>query len=164
MMCNQDDAPDPIINTCNGLICGETFLGPNSPNKPALWTENWTSRYPLYGHDPRFRSAADLAFAVALFIARKKGSFVNYYMYHGGTNFGRFASSYVTTSYYDGSPLDEYGLIWQPTWTLLRELHAAVKQSEEPLLWGAYSNYSFGQQQEGHVFERVQMCGFPGKL
>jgi hypothetical protein len=29
--------------------------------------------------------------------------------YHGGTNFGRFASSYVTTNYYDGAPLDEYG-------------------------------------------------------
>ncbi|PNT73291.1 hypothetical protein BRADI_2g56597v3 [Brachypodium distachyon] len=158
MMCKQDDAPDPIINTCNGLICGETFLGPNSLNKPALWTENWTSRYPLYGQDPRFRSAADLAFAVALFIARKNGSFVNYYMYHGGTNFGRFASSYVTTSYYDGAPLDEYGLIWQSTWSHLRELHAAVKQSEEPLLSGAYTNYSFGQQQEGHVFETESNC------
>ncbi|KAE8777557.1 Beta-galactosidase 7 [Hordeum vulgare] len=82
MMCKQGDAPDPIINTCNGLICGETFLGPNSPNKPALWTENWTSR----------------------------------------------------------------------------ELHAAVKQSEEPLLSGAYSNYSFGEQQEGHVFETESNC------
>uniref|UniRef100_A0ACD5XBC8 Uncharacterized protein n=1 Tax=Avena sativa TaxID=4498 RepID=A0ACD5XBC8_AVESA len=158
MMCKQDDAPDPIINTCNGLICGETFLGPNSPNKPALWTENWTSRYPLFGHDPRFRSAADLAFAVALFIARKKGSFVNYYMYHGGTNFGRFASSYVTTSYYDGAPLDEYGLIWQSTWSHLRELHAAVKQSEDPLISGSYSNYSFGEQQEGHAFETESDC------
>ncbi|KAM3352984.1 hypothetical protein ACQJBY_024264 [Aegilops geniculata] len=158
MMCKQDDAPDPIINTCNGLICGETFHGPNSPNKPALWTENWTSRYPLYGHDPRFRSPADIAFAVALFIARKKGSFVSYYMYHGGTNFGRFASSYVTTSYYDGAPLDEYGLIWQSTWSHLRELHAAVKQSEEPLLSGAYSNYSFGEQQEGHVFKTESNC------
>jgi len=78
------------------------------------------------------RSPEDIAFTVALFIARKKGSFVNYYMvcpkkhfmhnnfviillimiqYHGGTNFGRFASSYVTTSYYDGAPLDEYGTI-----------------------------------------------------
>ncbi|KAL5673210.1 hypothetical protein ACJX0J_017516, partial [Zea mays] len=158
MMCKQDDAPDPIINTCNGLICGETFPGPNSPNKPALWTENWTSRYPLYGQDQRYRSAADLAFAVALFIARKKGSFVNYYMYHGGTNFGRVASSYVTTSYYDGAPLDEYGLIWQPTWAHLRELHAAVKQSAETLLWGAYSNHSFGQQQEGHVFATDSGC------
>ncbi|BAH93163.1 Os05g0428100 [Oryza sativa Japonica Group] len=118
MMCKQNDAPDPVINTCNGLICGETFVGPNSPNKPALWTENWTSRsngqnnsafsYPIYGNDTKLRAPEDIAFAVALFIARKKGSFVSYYMYHGGTNFGRFAASYVTTSYYDGAPLDEY--------------------------------------------------------
>lgn len=40
------------------------------------------------------------------------------------------------------------GLIWQSTWSHLRELHTAVKQSEEPLLSGAYSNYSFGEQQE----------------
>jgi hypothetical protein len=40
------------------------------------------------------------------------------------------------------------GLIWQSTWSHLRELHAAVKQSEEPLLSGSYSNYSFGEQQE----------------
>lgn len=29
--------------------------------------------------------------------------------YHGGTNFGRVASSYVITGYYDHAPLDEYG-------------------------------------------------------
>lgn len=33
------------INTCNGLNCGETFKGPNSPNKPAMWTENWTQQW-----------------------------------------------------------------------------------------------------------------------
>lgn len=33
------------INACNGRNCGETFAGPNSPTKPAVWTENWTSRY-----------------------------------------------------------------------------------------------------------------------
>ncbi|KAF8719688.1 hypothetical protein HU200_024432 [Digitaria exilis] len=158
MMCKQDDAPDPVINSCNGLTCGETFSGPNSPNKPALWTENWTSRFLTYGSDTQLRSPEDIAFAVALFIARKKGSFVNYYMYHGGTNFGRSASSYVTTSYYDGAPLDEYGLIWQPTWGHLRELHAAVKQLSEPLLFGEYSNFSLGQKQEVHVFETESNC------
>ncbi|GJM88661.1 hypothetical protein PR202_ga04750 [Eleusine coracana subsp. coracana] len=81
-MCKQNDAPDPII-------------------VPA-------SRYLIYGNDTKLRSPEDIAFAVALFIARKNGSYVSYYMYHGGTNFGRFASSYVTTSYYDGAPLDEY--------------------------------------------------------
>nr|CAB3461396.1 unnamed protein product [Digitaria exilis] len=146
------------INSCNGLTCGETFSGPNSPNKPALWTENWTSRFLTYGSDTQLRSPEDIAFAVALFIARKKGSFVNYYMYHGGTNFGRSASSYVTTSYYDGAPLDEYGLIWQPTWGHLRELHAAVKQLSEPLLFGEYSNFSLGQKQEVHVFETESNC------
>uniref|UniRef100_A0A453G267 Beta-galactosidase beta-sandwich domain-containing protein n=1 Tax=Aegilops tauschii subsp. strangulata TaxID=200361 RepID=A0A453G267_AEGTS len=50
------------------------------------------------------------------------------------------------------------GLIWQSTWSHLRELHAAVKQSEEPLLSGAYSNYSFGEQQEGHVFKTESNC------
>lgn len=27
------------------MRCGETFAGPNSPNKPSIWTENWTSLY-----------------------------------------------------------------------------------------------------------------------
>ncbi|KAF7140964.1 hypothetical protein RHSIM_Rhsim06G0100700 [Rhododendron simsii] len=31
------------INTCNGMKCGQTFLGPNSPNKPSIWSENWTT-------------------------------------------------------------------------------------------------------------------------
>ncbi|KAK6257554.1 hypothetical protein QUC31_001013 [Theobroma cacao] len=67
------------INACNGRRCGETFAGPNSPNKPAIWTENWTSFYQVYGDDVDIRSAEDIAFHVALFIA-KKGSYVNYYM------------------------------------------------------------------------------------
>nr|CAB3461394.1 unnamed protein product [Digitaria exilis] len=115
-------------------------------------------RYLIYGNDTKLRSTEDIAFAVALFIARMSGSYVSYYMYHGGTNFGRFASSYVTTSYYDGAPLDEYGLIWQPTWGHLRELHAAVKQSSEPLLFGTYSNFSLGEEQEdsgAHMERRV---------
>jgi hypothetical protein len=31
--------------------------------------------------------------------------------FHGGTNFGRTASAYVITSYYDQAPLDEYGMV-----------------------------------------------------
>ena len=37
-------------------------------------------RYQVYGGEPYIRSAEDIAFAVALFIAKKNGSFVNYYM------------------------------------------------------------------------------------
>ncbi|KAK2656361.1 hypothetical protein Ddye_009413 [Dipteronia dyeriana] len=152
VMCKQTDAPDPVINTCNGMRCGETFTGPNSPNKPSMWTENWTSFYQVYGGEPYIRSAQDIAFHVTLFIA-KNGSYVNYYMYHGGTNFGRTASAYVITSYYDQAPLDEYGLKRQPKWGHLKELHAAINLSSTTLLQGVQTNFSLGQFQEAYVFQ-----------
>ncbi|CAJ2641457.1 unnamed protein product [Trifolium pratense] len=153
VMCKQTDAPDPVINTCNGMRCGETFTGPNSPNKPAMWTENWTSFYQVYGGLPYIRSAEDIAFHVTLFIAKNYGSFVNYYMYHGGTNFGRTGSAYTITAYYDQAPLDEYGLFRQPKWGHLKELHATIKSCSTTLLQGVQRNISLGQLQEGYVFE-----------
>ncbi|KAJ0026152.1 hypothetical protein Pint_08134 [Pistacia integerrima] len=180
VMCKQDDAPDPVINTCNGRRCGETFVGPNSPNKPAIWTENWTSLYafntgfvfPLlllsffrlaliyqvYGEDAKIRSAEDIAFHVALFVAKMKGSYVNYYMYHGGTNFGRTASAYVLTGYYDQAPLDEYGLIRQPKWGHLKELHAAIKLCLKPLISGANITMNLGGGQQAYVFQESSDC------
>ncbi|KAK1384449.1 Beta-galactosidase [Heracleum sosnowskyi] len=152
-MCKQDDAPDPVINACNGLRCGETFGGPNSPNKPSLWTENWTSNLQTYGEDPVIRSAEDIAYHVALFILTKNGSFINYYMYHGGTNFGRTGAAYMITSYYDQAPLDEYGLIRQPKWGHLKELHAAVNSCSDKILSGTKTNLSLGQEQEAYIYQ-----------
>ncbi|XP_044475923.1 beta-galactosidase 16-like [Mangifera indica] len=151
VMCRQNDAPDPVINACNGMKCGQTFVGPNSPNKPSIWTENWTSQYQVYGEDPLLRSPEDIAFHVALWVARN-GSFVNYYMYHGGTNFGRTASSFVITSYYDQAPLDEYGMIRQPKWGHLKELHTAIKNCAETLLYGQQTIYSLGDKRAAYVF------------
>ncbi|XVE95524.1 hypothetical protein REPUB_Repub02eG0104900 [Reevesia pubescens] len=152
IMCSQQDAPDPVINTCNGFKCGEKFEGPNSPNKPSMWTENWTSFLQRYGEEVFMRSATDIAFQVALFIAMN-GSYVNYYMYHGGTNFGRTAAAKIITSYYDQAPLDEYGLIRQPLWGHLKELHAAIRLCTKPLLSGEYETSSLGQFQVAYVFK-----------
>ncbi|CAN1176099.1 Beta-galactosidase 16 [Linum perenne] len=151
VMCKQDDAPDPVINTCNGYKCDQTFNGPNSPNKPSMWTENWTSFLQVYGNETKKRTAQDIAFHVALFIARK-GSYVNYYMYHGGTTFGRHAAAYVTTSYYDEAPIDEYGLIRQPKWGHLKELHAIIKSCSQALLTGVQHSFPLGPQQDAYVF------------
>lgn len=155
VMCKQNNAPGHVINSCNGMKCGQTFVGPNSPNKPSIWTENWTTHYQVYGEDAPMRSAEDIAFHVTLFIAAKKGSFVNYYMYHGGTNFGRTASAFVTTSYYDQAPLDEYGLTTQPKWGHLKELHAAIKLCSTPLLSGVQVNLYLGPQQQAYIFNAV---------
>ncbi|KDO57552.1 hypothetical protein CISIN_1g0063012mg, partial [Citrus sinensis] len=73
--------------------------------------------------------------------------------YHGGTNFGRTASAYIITSYYDQAPLDEYGLTRQPKWGHLKELHGAINSCSETLLQGNPSNFSLGQLQEAYVFE-----------
>ncbi|KAG4147892.1 hypothetical protein ERO13_D05G252000v2 [Gossypium hirsutum] len=153
MMCKQYDAPDPVINTCNGMKCGISFPGPNSPNKPWLWTENWTTWYRAYGKEPETRSAQDIAFQVALFVARN-GTFVNYYMYHGGTNFGRTTSAFTTTSYYDDAPLDEYGFIRLPKWGHLKQLHEAIKSCSNPILFGTQFTLSLGQQQMGYIYQR----------
>lgn len=36
--------------------------------------------YQVYGQNATLRSAEDIAYHVALFIARKNGTFINYYM------------------------------------------------------------------------------------
>ncbi|KAL0291329.1 UNVERIFIED_CONTAM: Beta-galactosidase [Sesamum calycinum] len=81
IMCQESDAPLSMINTCNG------------------WYKNW-------GKDPH-RTPEDLAFAVARFF-QYGGTLQNYYMYHGGTNFGRTAGGpYITTSYdYDAPSMN----------------------------------------------------------
>lgn len=96
------------ISACNGRHCADTFQGPNGDDKPLLWTENWTAQYRVFGDPPSQRAAEDIAFSVARFFAIG-GSLVNYYMYYGGTSFGRTTSSFVTTRYYDEAPLDEFG-------------------------------------------------------
>ncbi|XP_060176196.1 beta-galactosidase 13-like [Lycium barbarum] len=153
IMCKQKDAPPQIINTCNGRHCADTFTGPNGPNKPSLWTENWTAQYRTFGDPPSQRAAEDIAFSVARFFA-KNGTLTNYYMYYGGTNFGRTGSSFVTTRYYDEAPLDEFGLYREPKWSHLRDLHRALRLSRRALLWGTPTVQTINQDLEITVYEK----------
>ncbi|KAJ7978616.1 Beta-galactosidase [Quillaja saponaria] len=154
IMCKQKDAPDPVINTCNGRHCGDTFSGPNKPNKPSLWTENWTAQYRVFGDPPSQRAAEDISFSVARFFS-KDGSLANYYMYHGGTNFGRTSSAFSTTRYYDEAPLDEFGLQREPKWSHLRDLHKALNLCKKALLWGDSSFQKLTKHTEVRVYEKT---------
>ncbi|KVH92345.1 D-galactoside/L-rhamnose binding SUEL lectin domain-containing protein [Cynara cardunculus var. scolymus] len=107
---------------------------------------------PIFGGPIHERPVQDLAFGVARFI-QKGGSFFNYYMYHGGTNFGRSAGGpFITTSYDYDAPLDEYGLIRQPKYGHLKELHKAIKQCEPALVSADPTITSLGNLQQAHVF------------
>ncbi|KAJ9561132.1 hypothetical protein OSB04_006292 [Centaurea solstitialis] len=151
VMCKQDDAPDPIINTCNGFYC-DYFSPNNRETKPTMWTEAWTGWFSDFGGPIPHRPVQDLAFAVARFI-QKGGSFTNYYMYHGGTNFGRTAGGpFITTSYDYDAPIDEYGLLRQPKYDHLKELHKAVKLSERAILSADPAFVSLGSYEQAHVF------------
>ncbi|KAF8405296.1 hypothetical protein HHK36_010198 [Tetracentron sinense] len=146
VMCKEDDAPDPVINACNGFYCDA--FSPNRPYKPTLWTEAWSGWFTEFGGTIHQRPVQDLAFAVARFI-QKGGSFINYYMYHGGTNFGRTAGGpFITTSYDYDAPIDEYGLIRQPKYGHLKELHRAVKLCERALVSADPTVTSLGNLQQ----------------
>ncbi|KAJ6365332.1 hypothetical protein OIU76_030161 [Salix suchowensis] len=124
----ENRSPMGHINTCNGRHCGDTFTGPNSPDKPHLWTENWTAQFRVFGDPPSQRSVEDTAFSVARWFS-KNGSLVNYYMYHGGTNFGRTAASFKQRSFKELTgllfPLLA-GLQREPKWGHLKDLHRAL--------------------------------------
>lgn len=151
VMCKQEDAPDPVIDTCNGFYC-ENFK-PNKDTKPKMWTENWTGWYTEFGGGVPHRPAEDLAFSTVRFI-QNGGSFVNYYMYHGGTNFGRTAGGpFIATSYDYDAPIDEYGLPREPKWGHLRDLHRAIKLSESALVSVDPTVTSLGNNQEAHVYK-----------
>ncbi|EEF52642.1 beta-galactosidase 5 [Ricinus communis] len=156
VMCKEDDAPDPMINTCNGFYCDA--FAPNKPYKPTLWTEAWSGWFTEFGGPIHQRPVEDLAFAVARFI-QKGGSYFNYYMYHGGTNFGRSAGGpFITTSYDYDAPIDEYGLIREPKYGHLKALHKAIKLCEHALVSSDPSITSLGTYQQAHVFSSGRSC------
>ncbi|KAJ4842437.1 hypothetical protein Tsubulata_027304 [Turnera subulata] len=134
IMCQQDNAPSPMISACNGWYCDQ--WNPKSNSTPKIWTENWTGWFKDWGSADPHRTAEDLAFSVARFY-QLGGSLQNYYMYHGGTNFGESAGGpYITTSYDYDAPLDEYGNLNQPKWGHLKELHLVLRSMEKILLYG----------------------------
>ncbi|VFQ65460.1 unnamed protein product [Cuscuta campestris] len=151
VMCKQDDAPDPVINTCNGFYCD--YFTPNNASKPKMWTEAWTAWFTEFGAPVPYRPAEDMAYAVAKFIMYG-GSFINYYMYHGGTNFGRTSGGpFISTSYDYDAPIDEFGLLRQPKWGHLKDLHRAIKLCEPALVSGDPTITSLGPSQEARVFK-----------
>ncbi|MCO5547425.1 hypothetical protein L7F22_000874 [Adiantum nelumboides] len=152
IMCKQPDAPDPVINTHNGVTNGDKFQ-PNAPYKPKMWTELYTGWFQTYKKPKPLRSPTNIAFEVARFFV-SNGSFVNYYMYHGGTNFGRTGGGpFMATSYDYDAPIDEYGLLNQPKWGHLKVLHRALKLCEDALINQTTPDHiTLGSQQNALVF------------
>uniref|UniRef100_A0A0E0EWP5 beta-galactosidase n=1 Tax=Oryza meridionalis TaxID=40149 RepID=A0A0E0EWP5_9ORYZ len=92
---------------------------------------------------------------------QKRGSLQNYYMYHGGTNFGRTSGGpYITTSYDYDAPLDEYGNLRQPKYGHLKDLHSVIKSIEKILVHGEYvdTNYSDNVTVTKYTLDSTSVC------
>lgn len=132
IMC--EGASDEVIETLNGFSVWQRVakLHAERPNQPALWTENWPGWYNVWCQPRRERTAEEIAYEILRFVA-VGGSGVNYYMWHGGTNFARDAMFLQTTAYDFGGPLDEYGL--PSTKGLhLAQLHTFLQEHKAQLL------------------------------
>ncbi|EFA80090.1 glycoside hydrolase family 35 protein [Heterostelium album PN500] len=135
IMCSQDDIAT-VINTCNGFYCHDWIdvHWTAYPNQPAFWTENWPGWFQNWEGGVPHRPVQDVLYSVARWIAYG-GSMMNYYMWFGGTTFGRWTGGpFITTSYdYDGA-IDEYGYPYEPKYSQSLEFHTIIHAYEHIIL------------------------------
>ncbi|KAJ3060440.1 hypothetical protein HDU98_003585, partial [Podochytrium sp. JEL0797] len=156
IMCRQDNVAT-VINAENGFYADAWIEGHHNrfPDQPALVTELWTGWFQKFGQPKFTRYAEDLAFASARFIA-KGGTYVGYYMWHGGTNFGKWGSDFKTTSYDYDAPLNEYGFPNNPKHQLLADLHHTLHAHSALLLANEPTRVVLGKHAEAHVYGNME--------
>ncbi|KYR02728.1 glycoside hydrolase family 35 protein [Tieghemostelium lacteum] len=134
IMCAQDDIAQ-AINTCNGFYCHEWIQNHWNEfyNQPPFFTELWSGWFQKWGEAVPHRPVQDLLYSVAMWFAYG-GSLVNYYMYHGGSNFQRSTGQFIATTYNYDAPLDEYGFTNEPKYSRTMELHAILHKYSDILL------------------------------
>ena len=100
------------IECANAHRPSELFadLRKRQPDAPLFSTEFWGAWYDVWGGEHKTRDPKDV-YNETLRIAARGGSGFNYYMWHGGTNFGYTTMYLQTTSYDSDAPLSEAGAI-----------------------------------------------------
>jgi hypothetical protein len=158
IMC--EGSAEGAIETLNGFSVAERVpeFTEHHPDQPALWTENWPGWYDTFGVAHHCRDAQEIAYNVIRFFAAG-GTGVNYYMWHGGTNFGRDAMYMQTTSYDFDGPVDEYGQLSNKG-RHLGKLHAVLAAHAELLLQGERQIEVLEAAQEKEKLPRLAVYRF----
>lgn len=125
-------AADGVVETINAFYAHEHIAGLRSshPDQPPVWTECWTGWYDVWGAPHHSRPVPDLLYAVARFFAAS-GAGVNYYMWMGGTNYGRETMYLQVTSYDYDAPVDEFYNHTTKS-RRLSQLHKVIAKSFSP--------------------------------
>ena len=163
IMCNGRSA-NSTIETCNSCNCfDDGWMNKHHtqyPDQPMMFTENegW---FQQWGQAVGIRTTSDLAYSVGEWFAAG-GSYHAYYMWHGGNNYGRTASSGTSTLYADDVLLHSDGTPNEPKYTQLGRLqHLIAKYAEgmlsqdpvrTPLPWWNGSSWTNGTQQFAYSY------------
>ena len=121
------------------------------PNKPMLVTEFWAGWFDYWGHERNLLN--NEVFERTLKEILKRGASVNFYMFHGGTNFGfmngaiELEKGYYTadvTSYDYDCPVDESGNRTEK-WEIIRRCLNTQKKSSEEILAHKNETEAYGE-------------------
>ncbi|MCX6377115.1 MAG: beta-galactosidase, partial [Armatimonadetes bacterium] len=146
------------IECANAHRPSELFpeLRKRQPDMPLFSTEFWAAWYDVWGQEHRTRGGRDV-YNETLRIAAVGGSGYNYYMWHGGTNFGYSTSYLQTTSYDIDAPLSEAAQFTvKGYWT---KLAAQFLQTVAPILTEADGPAELGQPLPEGVKAWVRRAG-----
>ena len=121
------------------------------PDKPMLVTEFWAGWFDYWGHERNLLN--NEVFERTLKEILKRGASVNFYMFHGGTNFGfmngaiELEKGYYTadvTSYDYDCPIDESGNRTEK-WEIIRRCLNTQKKSSEEILAHKNETEAYGE-------------------
>ena len=113
----------------------------NHPDQPLAWTEDqgW---FDLWGIAQRVRNTSDIAYGISRWFAYG-GTYLNFYMFHGGNNMG-FEDPYygatgtagkdVVTAYEPDVMVDSWGHVHEPRYSFLKKMFEILMSNEEALL------------------------------
>ncbi|KAJ1956833.1 Beta-galactosidase-1-like protein, partial [Dipsacomyces acuminosporus] len=132
IMCRQYYHVNNVIPTQNDFYCDQYLddYHKKYPQFPDMWTEMWPGWFQRWGEPAPYRPIEDVSYAVAKWYAYG-GTYVAYYMYQGGTNFGRTSGPFIMTSYDYAGFLDQYGLENWPKYLHLAELHNHLLDNQD---------------------------------
>jgi beta-galactosidase len=135
VMC--EGAAKGALEAFNGFSISETRIlefRQRRTDQPLMWTELWPGWYDTWSRQHHVRDARNIGYHLLRFVAAG-GTVWNYYMWHGGTNFGR-TSMYLQVNSYDfDAPLDEWGRLTRKG-AYLSALHKLIGHKKSLLLNG----------------------------
>lgn len=154
-------AAEGVVETINAFYAHKHLddFRDRHPDQPPVWTECWTGWYDVWGAPHHKRSATELAYAVARFFAAS-GAGVNYYMWMGGTNWGREPMYLQKSSYDYDAPIDEYYRRTVKS-AHLAALHAVLLAYFVPAIdAGSLKKYNLDEDRTISCFEWKNTCTF----